>query len=183
MDILAELQHFVITETVRTTIAPGTVFSRPCGRIAQRLLPFKTILQRNTFYHTATGPAYKGGVKSFQHFSHIFPQSIRTVVESFFGKEGNVIHIDCTRSIKFQSKLSFGRSRRRLHCQAQVVPLSGSSYINRSGSQHFALLGQQQSSHFSLVIGSRADNGTQLIRVVFHQIHPPVSFVYQANRS
>lgn len=100
-NVFTELQHLIVTKTIRATVSPGAIFSRTGSQIPQCFFPLKPVIQRNAFYCASTRPAHKGGLQAGKHFGYIFSQTIGTVLECFFGKERDIIQPNGTHSIKF----------------------------------------------------------------------------------
>ena len=93
-DVLAELQEFVVSESVGAAVSPQVVLSGAFHRFADGLFPAHPVLEREPFHDASARPADKCGAELLDERGHILAQSVAPALVGLPGKQGDVIEPD-----------------------------------------------------------------------------------------
>ena len=125
----------MVAEAVGAAVAPQVVLSGTSHRIADGLLPFHAVVERQPLDDTAAGPADECRVQRFDHRRHVLAQSVGAAPVGIAREERHVVDPDAAFGGEGKMQGVFASGRRRSEGRRIAVPCAvrRQAYVVRGG--------------------------------------------------
>ena len=149
-DVFAELEKFVVSESVGTPVTPKVVLSGPLYGITYGLFPFNTVGERDALDDAVARPADKSRMQRFECLGNVTPQAVFPVAESLLWEKRNVIQQECTLSVEFDDKPCTAVRIRRGQRRVVAFPGLAGPCVDSVGTQFRSVFTDQPDSYVAL---------------------------------
>ena len=112
----------MVAEPVRTAVTPQVVLSRTFYRVADGLLPFHAVVERQPLDDTAAGPADERRAQLFDHRRHILAQSVGAAFVGVAREQRHIVDPDAAFGGKSETQGVFVSGLRRGEGRRIAVP-------------------------------------------------------------